>query len=145
MKTRTLLLLSVVCGLAVLLAGTIQLLRLAGQDESSTLAIGEQGQAGDAVVVVDDYSENATRAVVTVTLSGVDDPDGIDGIDGFDGFALANVAAVVPPLAEGIEACTALTRQTTTCTLTFATEGFEGSSRQLVFRRADEQVRWKLK
>lgn len=138
MKTRTLLLLSVVCGLAVLLAGTLQLLRLADQKASETLAIGEEGRAGDAVVVVDDYSENATRAVVTVTVSGVDDPDGIEG------FVLANVAAVVPPLAEGTEACTALTRQTTTCTLTFATEGFEGSSRQLVFRRAAEQVRWKL-
>jgi len=138
MKTRPLLLLSVVCGLAVLLAGTLQLLRLADQKASETLAIGEEGRAGDAVVVVDDYSENATRAVVTVTVSGVDDPDGIEG------FVLANVAAVVPPLAEGTEACTALTRQTTTCTLTFATEGFEGSSRQLVFRRAAEQVRWKL-
>lgn len=139
MRTRTLLLLSVVCGLAILLAGTLQLLRLADQQATETLGIGERGRAGDAVVVVDDYAESATRAVVTVTISGVDDPDGIDG------FALANVAAVVPPLAEGPDACTELTQAATTCTLTFATEGFEGSSRQLVFRRAAEQVRWKLK
>lgn len=139
MKTRTLLLLAVTCGLAILVAGTLQLLRLAGQQETTTLGVGDTGRAGDAVIVVTDYREDATHAVVTVTLSGVDDPEGISG------FGLANVSRIAAPTGEGDAACTALTREEVTCTLTFSTDGFDGPSRQLVFRRAEEQVRWKLK
>lgn len=146
MKTRTLLLLSVTCGLAILLAGTIQLVRLAGQAESATLGIGDTGNAGDAVIVVDAYAEDATQATVTVTLSW----KGANDAPGLDGFGLANVAKVAPVDASegagsGDAACTAFTAEPVQCTLTFSTEGFEGPSRQLVFRRAEEQVRWKLK
>ena len=139
MKTRTLLLLAVTCGLLILVAGTLQLLRLADQKESTTLGVGDRGQAGDAVVVVNEYREDATRAVVTVTLSGVDDPEGVQD------FGLANVSRIAAPTGEGDDACTVLTVEQVTCTLTFSTDGFDGPSRQLVFRRAEEQVRWKLK
>ena len=36
MKTRTLLLLAVVCGLAILVAGSVQLLRVVGQENEVT-------------------------------------------------------------------------------------------------------------
>lgn len=139
MRTRTLLLLAVTCGLMILVAGTVQLLRLAGQHTTTILEVGSTGHAGDAVVVVTGFAERDGRAVVAVTLSGVDDPAGLDG------FALAGVSKVAVPLpAEGEQACTGFTIAKVDCTLTFSTEGFEGGSRQLLFRRAEEQVRWKL-
>jgi hypothetical protein len=141
MRTRTLLLLAVTCGLAILVAGTIQLLRLADQAETSALGKGDTGRAGDAVIVVDDYDEDGTTAIVTVTLSweGTDEPPGLDG------FALVGVSKVATPLAdEGDRPCTGLTTAEVQCTLTFSTDGFKGGSRQLLFRRAAEQVRWRL-
>jgi hypothetical protein len=140
MRTRTLLLLAVTCGLAILVAGTIQLLRLVGQEAATILEVGDPGRAGDAVVVVTDFSERDEVAVVTVRLSGVDDPRGLEG------FALAGVSKVSVPLpGEGAQACREFTVAEAECTLSFSTEGFEGRSRQLLFRRAEEQVRWKLK
>ncbi|MGA0894824.1 MAG: hypothetical protein ACO3S5_09365, partial [Ilumatobacteraceae bacterium] len=79
MRTRTLLLLSVACGLAILLAGGAQLLRITGGKPSTALGIGDEGRAGDAVVVVNGYEEGVATAIVTVELSGVDDADGLDG------------------------------------------------------------------
>ena len=80
MKTRTLLLLAVVCGMAILVAGTVQLLRVAGQKNTTTLVrIGETGRAGDATVVVDGVDVQPDAVTVTVTLGGVDDADGLDG------------------------------------------------------------------
>jgi len=79
MRTRTLLMLSIACGLAILLAGGIQLLRIANQEPATALTIGGTGQAGDAVVVVTGFGEHDDFAIVDVTLSGVDDPDGLSG------------------------------------------------------------------
>ena len=139
MRTRTLLLLAVTCGLVILVAGTIQLLRLAGQDTTTILEVGDKGRAGDAVVVVSGFSENGEPAVVTVLLSGVADPAGLEG------FALAGVSKVSVPLPdEGAQPCREFTVAEVECTLTFSTAGFEGGSRQLLFRRAAEQVRWRL-
>ena len=57
MKTRTLLLLSVGCGLAILVAGMVLVLQLAGQPApAAPLAIGATGQAGDLVVTVRDVA-----------------------------------------------------------------------------------------
>ena len=39
MRTKTLLLLAIGCGLVILLAGGIQLLRVGGQEESATLLV----------------------------------------------------------------------------------------------------------
>ena len=143
MRTRTLLLLAVTCGLAILVAGSIQLLRLAGQAETSALGVGDTGRAGDAVIVVDGFGEDTVTATATVTVTllwdGPDDPPGLDG------FALAGVSKVATPLAdEGDRPCTGFTATEVQCTLTFSTDGFQGGSRQLLFRRAEEQVRWRL-
>ena len=78
-RTRTLLLLAVACGLVILAAGVVQLLRIAGQDEPTPAArIGEQVQIGDLAVTVEDFVEDDGRAVVELELGGVDDPDGTD-------------------------------------------------------------------
>ena len=69
MRTRTLLLLAVTCGLAILIAGTVQILRLAGQDTQPILAIGDTGTAGDANVTVTAFEEVDGVTTVTVTLA----------------------------------------------------------------------------
>ena len=138
MRTRTLLLLAVTCGLAILLAGGFQLLRLSNQHTQTALLIGGSGTAGDATVKVVDFHEAQGVAVVTVTLRGVDDPNGLDG------FRLQTVNELLAPNQRDATACAGITVAPVTCTLTFGTADAKGASRQLIFRRAEQQVRWRL-
>ena len=141
MRTRTLLLLAVSCGLAILLAGGIQLFRLANQEPAKPpLSIGETGSAGDVKVTVDDVDTTDDALVVTITLAGVDDANGIDG------FSLVAPNKRIAPVAaaDDPDACTAIFVEATTCTLTFPTAGLTGSDRQLLLIRAEDQVRWRL-
>ncbi len=136
MRTRTLLLLSVTCGLVILIAGGLQLLRIANQDTPEPpLSIGDTAQIGDAVVTVENYEITEDAIVVTVTLSGVDDADGIDG------FTL-----IAPGSAVAVEAsaCAGFTVAPVVCDLRFPAVDLAGSDRQLLFQRAAEQVRWRL-
>jgi len=141
MRTRTLLLLAVTCGLTILLAGGIQLLRLSNQQTPAPpLAVGATGSAGDATVTVEDVDSTDSALVVTVTLGGVDDAGGLDG------FSLVapntRVAPDVPTA--GDMACTGFTVAEVTCTLSFPTNSLTGTDRQLLLIRAEDQVRWKL-
>lgn len=136
MRTRTLLLLSVACGLAILLAGGVQLLRISGNEPSSALGLGDTGRAGDAVVVVQSYSESGPSAVVTVVLSGVDDADGLDG------FGLRAPNTVVAPSADST--CAGFTVEAVTCTLVFPAATLAATDRQLVFQRGEGRVLWNL-
>lgn len=136
MRTRTLLLLSVACGLAILLAGGAQLLRITGSEPSTALGIGDEGRAGDAVVVVTAYEEGATTAVVTVELSGVDDADGLDG------FSLRAPNTLVLPLASST--CARFTVRPVTCTLVFPSTSLAATDRQLVFERGEGRALWNL-
>jgi hypothetical protein len=138
MKTRTLLLLAVTCGLAILVAGTVQLLRLANQEQATVLVVGDSATAGDAAVVVTEFSEADGIAVVSVTLSGVDDPDGVGG------FTLVGAGATADPTGDGEDACAGFTVASEECTLTFATTAMQTEDRLLVFTRAEQTVRWKL-
>jgi hypothetical protein len=136
-RTRTLLLLAVGCGLLILLAGAVLLVQLSGQDEvAGPLALGQTGRAGDAVVTVEDAVDDGSALTVTVRLGGVDDPAGLDG------FRLIVAGTAVAPAADGT--CTTLTVAEQRCTLVFATGSFDARSAVLVFRRAEQQVRWAL-
>jgi hypothetical protein len=135
-RTRTLLLLAVACGLVILAAGVVQLLRIAGQDEPERAArVGERVEIGDLSVTVEDFAERDGRAVVAVEVGGVDDPDGTDD------FRLVVPGAALRPSDDGCVGTTAALR---TCSLTFDVDEVEGSARVLLYRRGDEQVRWEL-
>lgn len=136
MRTRTLLLLSVACGLAILLAGGLQLFRIAGNEPSTALAVGDTGTAGDAVVVVERYVEGAGRAVVTISVSGVDDADGLDG------FRLRAPNDLVAPGPDST--CEGLTMEATTCDLVFPATALEATDRQLVLQRGEDRLVWNL-
>ena len=136
MRTRTLLLLAVACGLLILVAGVVQLLRIAGQDEPPPAAeVGEPVRVGDLTVTVDRYTEHDDRGVVDLALGGVDDPQGTDD------FRL-----VVPgaSLAPSDDECGGTTVATRACSLTFDLSDADGTSRVLLYRRGDEQARWVL-
>jgi len=137
MRTRTLLLLAVSCGLAILLAGGVQLYRISNQQSTPLLRIGDTGTVGDARVTVESVRQAGDRLVVTVVLGGVDDEGGIDG------FRLVAPNRRVAPSA-GAGSCTRFTVVATKCDLVFATDGLDGSVRQLLFERADERARWSL-
>jgi hypothetical protein len=135
-RTRTLLLLAVACGLVILVAGVIQLLRIAGQDEASpAAAIGEPVRVGDVTVTVDGLTEQAGRAVVALQLGGVDDPDGTDD------FRLVVPGASLRATDDDCDGTTVVPRS---CSLTFAVGDADPSSRVLLYRRGDEQARWVL-
>ncbi len=136
MKTRTLLLLAVTCGLAILVAGTVQLLRVAGQKSSTTqLAVGQTGHAGDATVVLDAVTVEPAAVTATVTIGGVDDANGLDGFTMVAAGTTRNV---------GGGTCHGFTDAPTQCTLTFDNTALKGSTRLLLFTRADDDLRWTL-
>lgn len=136
MRTRTLLLLAIGCGLVILLAGGIQLWRVVGQQTTSTLlTVGQHGAAGDVDVVLVSSSADAARLSVVVRIGGVDDPQG------FAGFRLVGPGKVQPVTAS---TCPGLTVAVAECTVSFDTGAMSGTARQLIFRRADQQLRWVL-
>jgi hypothetical protein len=136
MRTRTLLLLAIGCGLVILLAGGIQLLRVTGQEQTATLlATGEPGKAGDVTVELVSSSTDDSELVANVRIGGTDDPDGLGG---FTLVGPGKVVAVTSSTCEGI------TVDDRDCALTFATADMQGTSRQLIFHRADDQLRWVL-
>lgn len=136
MRTRTLLLLAIACGLVILLAGGIQLLRVGGQQQSAKLlATGEAGTAGDVTVALVSSSIADSNLVAVVRVGGVDDPHGLEG------FTLVGPGKVLPVTTSN---CDGIAVGQVDCALTFSTTGMQGTSRQLIFNRADQQLRWVL-
>lgn len=136
MRTRTLLLLAIGCGLAILLAGGIQLLRVGGQQQSTKLlSAGEPGKAGDVTVELVSSSVRESELVAVVRIGGTDDPNGLND------FALVGPGTKVSVTSS---TCEGITEPTADCSLTFTTSGMVGTARQLIFDRADTQLGWVL-
>ncbi len=137
MKTRTLLLMALVCGLAIMLAGAVFFVQLARQDDPDVpLAVGASAVVGDMTVSVDDSIETDGDLVVTVTLRGAAD----DAPD--DDFRLI---ASGRPAAVAASTCTAMSGDVAeTCTVTFDVSAADGVSRVLFYERGEDQARWTL-
>lgn len=72
MKTRTLLLLSVGCGLVILLAGGLKLFQVAGdRREVPVLEFGTAAQIGDMSVAVVSVTDHSDGTRVEIRMSGV--------------------------------------------------------------------------
>ncbi len=143
MRTRTLLLLAVACGLVILLAGGIQLWRFASESSSGEgdLAVGARARAGDLDVTVLAAEELDGLMRVTMRLAGVDDAAGLDNFR-----LIVSGAALAPLTAEqaGGRACVAMTVAEQTCDLVFGTAQAPGEARVLIVRRGEDQHRWDL-
>jgi hypothetical protein len=138
-RTRTLLLLAVACGVAILAAGAVLLLRLTTQDEAAAVVpIGQAVRVGDMSVTVEAVSERPGSVLVDIELGGVDDASGADP------FRLVVPSGALRPDATAGNHCGATTVQVQPCTLAFRLPADAGSSRVLLYQRGDERVRWDL-
>ena len=144
MKTRTLLLLSLVTGLAIMLAGAVFLFQLATSDDvAEPVAVGTAVEVGDMSVTVVESGESAGELVVLVTIGGVDDPDGSVG------FRLIASGRPLSPRSPdrataSPDECSATQVEPQTCSVVFDTSAADGSSRVLFYDRGDESARWVL-
>ncbi|MDQ3310983.1 MAG: hypothetical protein M3501_06530 [Actinomycetota bacterium] len=142
-KTRTLLLLSIVTGLAILVAGGIQLIRVSGQQsEIPNRAVGEVVSVADMDVTVEGSSASGDVLTVTITLGGVDDDDATEGFE-----LVAPDVGVLQPVRSDIgdaAPCASTTETSTRCELRFDLAGAGGDTRTLRYQRGDERVRWLL-
>ena len=136
MRTRTLLILSVVTALAILLAGGALLLQLAGQDQASEPIItGESTSVGDLDITVYDGVDADGVFLVDVRIGGVDDD--------LSGFGLATAErSLSPVLAPAPGRCTEITVEPQRCAIEFDTSADASTSRVLVVRRGDQQRIW---
>lgn len=140
MKTRTLLLLALACGLAIMLAGAVFLFQLAGQDDvSEATPIGEAVEIGDLTVEVEAADESGGVLSVGIRLAGVADPDGAAGFR-----LIASGRPIVPIETDAADACGATTVEETVCVVRFDVSIADGSSRVLFYERGEEQARWVL-
>lgn len=139
MRTRTLLLLAVACGLAILVAGVVQLLRLANADDESRPAdVGAVVKVGDMAVTVEHVDERPGVVLVEIEIGGVDDPDGTAAFR----LVVPGKALLADPTAG--DHCGVTTVLVQPCVLAFRLPDGAGSSRVLLYQRGDERVRWEL-
>jgi hypothetical protein len=140
MKTRTLLLLALACGVLIMAAGAVFLVQLSRQaDAAPPVPIGLATQVGDMHVVVDSAVEHDGVLDVTLTIGGVDDADGTGG---FRLIASGHATAPLPAGDPGT--CEAITTEQQRCTIRFDVSGARGDSRVLFYERGDESARWVL-
>ena len=134
-----------VCGLVILVAGGIQLLRVsdgAATATASDLAIGDSATAGDMRVTVEAAEESDGTMRVRVRIAGVDDPQGRDSFR----LVVPGAALVaLPPQQSGPGSCATMAVDGQQCMLVFATADVEGSARVLLLRRGEDQRRWNLR
>jgi hypothetical protein len=141
MKTRTLLMLALACGLAILVAGGVLLLQLLNRtDVVPPTPVGAQVAVGDMRVSVVGADERDGVMIVDVVLGGVDDPDASEG---FRLIASGRESERVDD-AVAASSCAAATLEAQPCTLAFDVSPADGVSRVLFYRRGDQQARWVL-
>ena len=138
MRTRTLLLLAVACGLAILVAGAVLLLRVVNQESKRAADVGSVVKVGDMAVTVEHVDERLDAVLVAIEIGGVDDPSGTEA------FRLVVPGKVLLADATAGDHCGATTVQVQPCVLAFRLPADAGSSRVLLYQRGDERVRWDL-
>ncbi len=140
MKTRTLMLLALGCGVAIMLAGAVFLFQLTTQDELETpVSIGERTMVGDMVVTVTQTEEVDGVLDVSVRIGGVEDENGSSGFR-----LIASGRPVTPDLGAREEICGSTDIEPQACVVRFDVSAADGASRVLFYERGDEQARWVL-
>jgi hypothetical protein len=137
MKTRTLLLLALGCGVAIMLAGAVLLFQLTRQDDAGEpIPIGQEVTVGDMRVIVEQFDEEAGVLTVDVTLVGVADAEAADG------FRLIASGRAVD-LSEGV-GCASTVDAPVGCLLEFDVSDADGEARTLFYDRGESGARWAL-
>jgi hypothetical protein len=138
-KTRTLLLLAVGCGLVILVAGSIKLFLVADDTAPQHLSIGASGTVGDMIVTVVDVHRTTEQLLVDVALTGATDDDGATSF--VYGTGSKQYSPVPPPHGEGTACSSTVADATTRCVLAFDTDEPQGVLR---YDRAGETLRWDI-
>ncbi len=140
MKTRTLLLLALGCGLLIMVAGAVLLFQLSTQESVvEPIPIGIEATVADMRVLVSSSTELGDVIAVDVAIGGVDDPDGASG------FRLIAGGRSVPFVTGDDEACGATAAaELDACTVRFDLSGVDGRSRVLFYERGEQRARWVL-
>lgn len=139
MKTRTLLLWSVACGLLILVAGGFKLLQVAtDRTEVPVFAVGESSRIGDMNVRVESITTDANGTRATVAMSGV------SGELAVEGWRLLGDGEVVEPYTTvGDGVCDARTvvegAAETVCIVRFPSVE---TVQAVAYTRAGEQRQW---
>jgi hypothetical protein len=140
MKTRTLLLLALACGVTIMAAGAVFLVQLSRQaDAAPPVPLGVATDVGDMRVVVDKAVEQDGVLDVAVTIGGVADADGANGFR-----LIASGRAAAPEVTSAAGACTVTTTEHQRCTIRFDVSGSGDGSRVLFYERGDDRARWVL-
>lgn len=133
MRTKTLLLWSLACGLAILASGVALVWRLNNQDLAAPSDVGKAVSVGEMEVTVSGVAETGSTLDIDVVLSGVSD----DGpADGFRLIASGREVRV------DTTTCGPMATEPQRCRLTFDVGGADGTSRVLWYRRGEQQTRW---
>jgi hypothetical protein len=136
MKTRTLMLLALACGVAIMLAGAVFLFQLTRQsDVAEPVAVGASAQIGDMSVTITDFDEDGGTLRVFVTIGGTED------LDPADEFRLI---ASARPVSLRSSTCPAVDDADASCVVEFDVAEADGESRVLFYERGEEQARWVL-
>lgn len=137
MKTRTLMLLALGCGVAIMLAGAVFLFQLATQEElSEPVAVGTSVTVGDMTVsVLGPADADDGTLAVRIEIGGTDDEAPAEN---FRMIASGRPAPLVATT------CPPTDSRPQECLVSFDVSAADGSSRVLFYERGDEQARWVL-
>jgi len=140
MKTRTLMILAIGCGVVIMLAGAVFLFQLTGEpDIAAAVPLGESAAVGDMSVAVLRALETNGVLDVSVRLGGVADEDGAGGFR-----LIASGRPVSPDFGARSGLCGATTVSSQDCLVRFDVSTADGMSRVLFYERGDDQARWVL-
>ena len=136
MKTRTLLMLAMACGLAIMLAGAVFLFQLSTQDDlAPPIEFGEQARVGDMSVTIMTATERDGVLSVTIEIGGVSDDQPADEFRLIaSGRAVSVADTTCAPAESGLQACL----------VSFDVSAADGVSRVLFYERGDGRARWVL-
>ena len=136
MSTRKLILTALLCGLAIMVAGGLKLLQVAGDDATlEVLELGEEATVADMTVTVEKVRQLDDATDVTVLMRGV------DGGDAVEGWRLLVGGEVLAPVASDAPNHCTITGKAPSgpCTITFAaTKG----SVTVAYLRGGAQEQW---
>lgn len=136
MKTRTLILWSLVCGVIILIAGSIKLFQVSTSESTvEFLAFGELATVADMDVTVESFDTTAGNVLARVTMSG---PDGTDAREGWRIIAGDRVLSPVDA-ADVPDQCTIAGATPVTCVIAFP---LVDGTPAFAYLRAGDQRQW---
>ena len=139
MSTRKLILTAIICGIAILIAGSLKLFMVATDDtQIQILALHTPSTLGDMTVSVEAVKQSTDATFVSVTMVGV------DGADAREGWRLLAGGTVLSPIAlpagaEGVACDTTVSDVAAQCEVAFPASS---GSITVAYLRAGTQSQW---